>query len=127
MSKQGLIGRVKISDLSFCEHCILGKASKKSYKSAMHITESRLDYIHSDLWGPARIATHGGARYFLSLIDDFSRKVWVYMLKSKDEVYDRFVEWKTMIENRTNKKIKYLRTDNGLEFLNARFNTLCKD
>lgn len=40
--------------------------------------------------------------------------------------FDRFVEWKTMIENRTNRKIKYLRTDNGLEFLNEKFNNLWK-
>lgn len=124
--KQGLIGKSKPVEMSFCEHCILGKASKKSFTKASHTTETRLDYIHSDLWGSSRIATHGEARYFLTLIDDFSRKVWVYMLKTKDEVFGRFVEWKTMIENRTDKKIKYLRTDNGLEFLNERFSNPCK-
>lgn len=59
----------------------------------------KLDYIHSDLWGPARVSTHGGSRYFLTLIDDFSRKLWVYLLRTKYEVYDKFIVWKNLIEN----------------------------
>lgn len=48
------------------------------------------------------------------------------MLKSKDEVFDRFIEWKNFVENQTGKKLKCLRTDNGLEFLNDKFASLCK-
>lgn len=48
------------------------------------------------------------------------------MLKSKDEVYNSFLEWKTLIENQTGNKIKYLITDNGLEYLNEKFHDLCK-
>ena len=40
----------------------------------------------------------GGARYFLTFIDDFSRKIWMYVLKSKSEVLARFKEWKTLVE-----------------------------
>lgn len=67
----------------------------------------------------------GGARYFLSIIDDFSRRVWVYLLKSKGETYSRFVEWKTLVKRKTEKKLKALRTDNGLEFLSGEFKLLC--
>ena len=55
-----------------------------------HKTKGTLDYIHSDLWGPDQTATRGGARYFLSLIDDYSRKLWVYVLKSKDQAFEVF-------------------------------------
>ncbi|GAB2276096.1 hypothetical protein Dimus_039170 [Dionaea muscipula] len=65
-------------------------------------------------------------RYFLSLIDDFSRKVWVFLLKTKDETLDRFKEWKTITENQIDKKVKVLRTDNGLEFCNVLFDDYCK-
>ena len=50
----------------------------------------------------------------LTFIDDFSRKVWVYFLKYKSDVFSSFKQWKTMIENQTGKKVKWLRTDNGL-------------
>lgn len=49
------------------------------------------------------------------------------MLKTKDEVYNTFVEWKVLIENQTGNRIKYLRTDNGLEYLSERFTDLCKN
>lgn len=82
----------KPGNLSFCEHCILGKSARVSFRPSTYIITDRLDYIHSDLWGPTRVTTHGGAKYFLTFIDDFSRKLWVYMLKTKDEVFNRFVE-----------------------------------
>ena len=59
-------------------------------------------------------------QYFLSFIDGYSRKVWLYFLKSKDEAFDKFVEWKTLVENQIGKKKKGLRTDNGLEFCNKK-------
>lgn len=60
--------------------------------------------------------THGGNKYFLSLVDDFSRKVWLFLLKNKDEsiVLTKFKEWVKLVENHTNKMLKVLRTNNGL-------------
>lgn len=65
-------------------------------------------------------------RYFLTFIDDFSRKVWIRFQRSKDEVFDHFSEWKILVENQTKKKIKCLRTDNGLEFCNLQMDKLCQ-
>ena len=84
LEKQGALGSDKISTVGFCEECILGKASRTRFKTAVHNTKGTLDYIHSDLWGPAQIESLGGACYFLSMIDDFSRMVWVYPIRSKD-------------------------------------------
>ncbi|RVW57769.1 Retrovirus-related Pol polyprotein from transposon TNT 1-94 [Vitis vinifera] len=64
--------------------------------------------------------------YYVTFIDDFSRKVWVYFLKAKDEVFGKFKEWKTMVEKRTGKVVKTLRTDNGLEFCNKDFDEFCR-
>jgi len=61
------------------------------------------------------------------MIDDYSRKTWVIMLKHKSEAFKNFREWKILVENQTGKKIKRLRTDNGLEFCSSEFNQLCKD
>jgi len=67
-----------------------------------------------------------GSRYMLTFIDDFSRKVWAYFLKEKSEAFKVFKEWTTLLENQTGKKIKRLRTDNGLEFCNHQFDEFCK-
>ena len=55
--------------------------------SGKHTTKGPLDYIHSDLWGPARVTSVGGASYMLTIIDDFSRKVWSFFLKHKGDVF----------------------------------------
>ena len=127
LSKRGLLCGQCTSSLEFCEHCVFGKQKRLSFSTAIHQTKGTLDYIHSDLWGPSREPSKGnGSRYLLTFIDDFSRKVWVYFFKEKSEVFKVFREWKTLLENQTGKKIKRLRTDNGLEFYNHQFDEFCK-
>lgn len=63
---------------------------------------------------------------FLSVIDDFSRRVRVYILKNKAEAFGKFKEWHTEYENKLGAKLKHLRTDNGLEFVSGQFNDFCK-
>ena len=68
----------------------------------------------------------GGAEYFLTFIDDKTRFTWVYLLKRKDEVFQRFVEWKAMVENSGGGKLKVLRSDNGGEYMAKRFQEYLK-
>ena len=105
------------------------QATQVSIQVAIHKSKDVLEYVHSDLWGLARVSTHGGNKYFLSLIDDYSRKVWLYLLKTKDEhtVLTKVKEWKALVENQTNKRVKVLRKDNGLEFCNEEFEMFCKN
>lgn len=92
----------------------------------MHISKGPFEYAHSDLWGPSRVMTHGGGSYFLTIIDDFSRKVWIHILKNKNDTFQKFREWHTLIENQKGYKLKVLRTDNGLEFVSEQFNEFCR-
>ena len=124
--KQGALWSDKISVVGFCEECVLRKSSRTRFKTTMHNTKGILDYIHSNLWGPSQIESLGGACCFLSMIDDFSRMIWVYPLRSKDQVVDRFKAWKTLIKTQNNRKVRRLRTDNGLEFCNKQFDDLCE-
>jgi transposase InsO family protein len=68
-----------------------------------------------------RTTSFGGAKYFLTFIDDFSRKVWVYSLRLKSEVLERFKEWKALVENQSGHKVKVLRSDNGGEYTSKAF------
>ena len=68
-----------------------------------------------------------GYAYYDSFIDEFSRKTWVYFMKNKDEVFSKFKEFKALIENHIEKKIKTFRLDNGKEFTSNEFKELCKE
>ena len=68
-----------------------------------------------------------GYVYYVSFIDDFYRKTWIYFMKNKDEVFNKFKEFKALIENHTDKKIKTFQLDNGREFTSNEFKELCKD
>ncbi|RVW35322.1 Retrovirus-related Pol polyprotein from transposon TNT 1-94 [Vitis vinifera] len=126
LSKQGLISGAETGKLKFCETCVMGKQRRVKFSMGSHTTNGVLEYIHSDLWGPSPVESYSGCRYYVTFIDDFSRKVWVYFLKAKDEVFGKFKEWKTMVEKRTGKVVKTLRTDNGLEFCNKDFDEFCR-
>jgi transposase InsO family protein len=73
------------------------------------------------------IASVIGSMYYVSFVDDFSRKTWIYFLKAKDEVLSRFKEFKSLIENQKGKKIKVLRSNNGGEYTSKEFEGFCKE
>ncbi|KAH9705463.1 hypothetical protein KPL70_011882 [Citrus sinensis] len=127
LEKKGVFGKDQLNSLGFFEDCLLGKASRIKFEYAVHTTKEKLGYIHSDLWGPVQVTSLGGCKFFLIFIDDFSRMVWVYALKSKDEVLEKFKRWKVLVENQTNLKVKVLRTDNGLEYCNKLFEDYCAE
>lgn len=102
--------------MEFCEDTIKVKSTKVKFNTGKHTSTSPLDYVHSDLWGPSRVQSNGGARYFMTIIDDYSRTVWIYTLKTKNEALDKFKQWLTLSENQTGRRLKKLRTDNGLEY-----------
>jgi transposase InsO family protein len=68
-----------------------------------------------------------GYVYYVSFIDDYSRKTWIYFFKSTDEVFIKFKEFKALIENLSERKINILRSDNGGEYISKEFVKFCKD
>lgn len=70
--------------------------------------------------------THGGGSYFLTIIDDFFRRVWIYILKNNFETFQRFKKWHTIVENQWGIILKVLRINNRLEFLSKQFNEFCR-
>ncbi|KAL4304503.1 hypothetical protein GQ457_10G014750 [Hibiscus cannabinus] len=127
LHKRNLLHSVKSDKLDFCKFCVLGKQTKVSFMTGKHKTEGILDYVHSDVWGPTRGSSLGGSMYYVTFIDDFSKKVWVYFLKQKSEVFAKFKQWKAQVENQTGRKIKYLRSDNGTEYTDSQFQRFCED
>ena len=93
MSEQGLkilaeqkllLGLKKVS-LPFCEHCVTSKQHILKFNSSSARSKTIFDLIHSDVW-QAPVMSLGGAKYFVSFIDDYSRKCWVYPIKRKADL-----------------------------------------
>lgn len=91
------------------------------FKVDKHKTQEILDYVHFDKWGPTKALSLGGSQYFMTFIDDFSRKVRVYFLKQKYEVFSKFKAWKAEVENQIGRKAKYVRSDDGTEYTDSQF------
>ena len=92
-----------------------------SFPSSAKRENKILELVHSDVFGPVSVPSLGKSVYYVSFIDDFSRNTWIYFLRNKSEVFDRFKEFKALVENQTEKNIKVLRTDNGGEFCKKEF------
>ncbi|GKA40987.1 retrovirus-related pol polyprotein from transposon TNT 1-94 [Tanacetum coccineum] len=96
LEKREVLGNKGLGKLEFCENCVLGKSTRVSFGRGQHMTKGVIDYVHADLWGPSRVESMSGCRYFLSIVDDYSRRVWVHFLRHKNEAFNKFKEWKQL-------------------------------
>ena len=91
--------------------------SRKEYQESIPKQEQQiemdLDIVHSDVCKPISATSLSGYVYYVSLIDDYSHKTCEYFLKGKDEVFGKFMEFKVLVENLLENKIKTLRSENG--------------
>nr|GEU86427.1 zinc finger, CCHC-type [Tanacetum cinerariifolium] len=96
-----------------------GKHSRAPFPNQTNTKSSEpLNLVCGDLCGPISPETESGNKYMFLLIDDCTRYMWVYFLKSKDEALETFKEFKLKVENEVGKKLKSLRTDKGVYVLN---------
>jgi transposase InsO family protein len=125
LRKRNLIKVAVPASLDFCSGCVKGKQTRVSFSVGKHNTKGILDYVHTDVWGPSSTPSLSGGKYFVSFIDDFSHKLWVYVLKLKSDVFETFKTWLALVEVETGKKLKVLRSDNGGEFTSGNFKDFC--
>ncbi|KAG7300386.1 hypothetical protein JYU34_015988 [Plutella xylostella] len=109
-----------------CTSCLEGKQTRQPFNHGGSRASELLELVHSDVCGPMENKSIGGSRYFLTFIDDYSRKVYVYMLTHKSEALEKFKEFKNQVENELNRKIKILRSDNGKEYVNHSFHNFLR-
>jgi hypothetical protein len=111
---------------SIYKGCSLGKNTKKPYPLSNRKSNGILDLIHSDLCGPMSAPSMNGCIYYIIFTDDCSHKTWIYFLKTKDESFSKFQDFKNLVENQTGRHIQDFRTDNGKEFDSFKYDKLCR-
>ena len=84
------IPEVQAKHDGFSKGCVEGKNTKKTFPSSESKAKGILEIIHSDVCGPMSSSSLSGYVYYVSFIDNFSRKTWIYFMKSKDEVFSKF-------------------------------------
>ena len=102
-----------------CPICPISKQTRFSFPVHHTVTIQPFQLVHMDVWGPYKHDTYNGNKYFLTLVDDFSRMTWVFLLKYKSDCLLHLKVFVNLIQNQFNTTIKIMRSDNGLEFLNS--------
>ena len=126
MASTMITGVNKVDDsYDFCIACAQGKqhASPVAQQATTRATEP-LQLVHSDVCGPMQTASHAGHRYFISFIDDYSRRTWAVPLTQKSDAIRAFTAFKATVEKQTGKSLRVLRSDNGGEYESREFTEL---
>ncbi|GJT07016.1 putative ribonuclease H-like domain-containing protein [Tanacetum coccineum] len=111
--------RLKFEKDHLCSACQLGKSKKFSHRPKSENTNMEvLHTLHMDLCGPMRVQSIKGKKYILVIMDDYSRFTWVKFLRSKDETPEFVTTFLKQIQVGLNKTVRFIRTDNGMEFVN---------
>ncbi|MCH79834.1 peptide transporter PTR2 [Trifolium medium] len=115
---QKLYQNIEVNKVDFCcDICHLAKQRKLSYELSNSRASSCLELLHMDIWGPFSTPTPHGHKYFLKIVDDFSRFTWIILLKGKFETTSKIQNFILFSEEHFGHKVRYLRRDNGPEFL----------
>ncbi|CAI7735627.1 unnamed protein product, partial [Closterium sp. NIES-53] len=143
-SGPGMASRVLVSGLPrslpplpsgptpICVPCVEGRQRAAPHSSAFPPTEAPLQTLHMDVWGPARVRGQGHERYFLLVVDDYSRYTTVFPLRSKGDVTEVLIDWirAARLQLResfgSNFPVLRLHSDRGGEFSSARLGAFCR-
>ena len=86
----GCLESLDFESLDTCEPCLMGRMTKTPFSGTMKRASDLLEIMHADACDPMRIEACGGYRYFLIFTDDLSRYRYIYLLKHKSEMFERF-------------------------------------
>ncbi|CAI7771499.1 unnamed protein product [Closterium sp. NIES-53] len=141
---QGMASRVLVSGLPrslpplpsgptpSCVPCVEGRQRAAPHSSEFPPTEAPLQTLHMDVWGPARVRGQGHERYFLLVVDDYSRYTTVFPLRSKGDVTEVLIDWiraaRLQLRESFGSDFPVLRlhSDRGGEFSSARLGAFCR-
>ena len=125
MAKKSLIPFAKDVPLNSCDYCLFGKQHRVSFRRSSTRKSNVLDLVYSYVCGLIEVESLSSNRYFVTFIDDTSQKVWVYVLKTKYQVFQLFKKFHAMVEREKGKSMKCLHIDNEGEYTSKEFEKYC--
>ncbi|KAL0277240.1 UNVERIFIED_CONTAM: hypothetical protein PYX00_004594 [Menopon gallinae] len=117
----------KIEENTHCDICIRGKLCRSPFVKDTASKAKLLEIIHSDVCGPMKTESLGKSKYFVTFTDEKSRWTEVYFIRKKSQVLEKFKEFRAKMEKLTERKIKFLQSDNGTEYVNNEFDKYLKE
>lgn len=113
----------KSHSIKSCDACFKAKQSRLSFPHSDIQSTALFELIHIDIWGPCREETITNKPFFLTIVDDFSRGTWVFLMSHKSQTFKFLKNFILMIHTQFQRSAKIIRSDNGLEFIS----TQCQD
>lgn len=113
-----------VSSITDCPICPLAKQSRLPFPSSTSKSSHALKLLHIDIWGPYKTPTYHKKQYFLTTVDDMSRYTWVFLMQFKTGVIVVLKKFLSMIKTQFSAIVKIIRSDNGIEFLNVKYNEM---
>jgi len=96
--------------------CHLSKSTRLPFSPSLSRANEMFERVHYNVWGPT-IESFDGYKYFITIVDDFSRVTWIYLLKFKSEVVDVFKDFHMLVMTQFSTKLKILVSNNGTEYM----------
>jgi len=110
-----------------CDNCLIGKQPRTTFNSSTtHRSNEILNVVYSDVCRPLEVPSSGVNKYFISFVDEFSKKIWLHLIKAKSDAFNIFQKIKVLVEKQSGKSIKILRTDGGGEYTSKVFEKFCE-
>jgi transposase InsO family protein len=128
VKKQSVQGLLNLDfENKFYEGCVIGKQTRRQFEKSKFSATRPLELIYTDICGLITIGLFSEKEYFITFINDYSRKCWVYFLEKKIEAFETFKKFKVMVEKITKKNIRSLRSDRGGEYMSNQFKSYYKN
>ncbi|CAI7907156.1 unnamed protein product, partial [Closterium sp. NIES-53] len=116
-----------------CVPCVEGRQRAAPHSSQFPLTAAPLETLHMDVWGPARVRGLGHERYYLLVVDDYSRYTTVFPLRSKGAVTEVLIDWiraaRLQLRQSFGSDFPVLRlhSDRGGEFSSGLLRAFCRE
>ena len=108
--------QLKKPENDICISCPMAKLTKLPYTLSDTKVAGPFDLIHIDIWGPYRVPYKEKYRFFLTIVDDFTRATWVHLLKNKSDSFETIKNFCVYARNQFDRNVRIIRSDNALEF-----------
>jgi len=104
---------------SICQVYHQARQHRSPFPSSGSCTSHIFELIHVDLWGPYADSTYDGYKYFLTIVDDYSRATWTHLLSHKSNAFPILKSFLSFIQTQFHTTVRIIISDNGLEFSNT--------